>query len=106
MSNTKPIPRDKTQIAIAHGLAAEFLGMKLLYLEAGSGARMPVPDEMISGMAKSCQLPLIVGGGIKSPEVARQKVEAGASFIVTGNVLEGKQRNGMIAEFARAIHTK
>ncbi len=106
MSNTKPIPRDKTQIAIAHGLAAEFLGMKLLYLEAGSGAHNPVPNEMISGVAKSCNLPLIVGGGIKSPEAARQKVEAGASFIVTGNVLEGKQRNGMIAEFARAIHTK
>lgn len=106
MSNTKPIPRDKTQIAIAHGLAAEFLGMKLLYLEAGSGARVPVPDEMISGVAKLCQLPLIVGGGIKSPEVARQKVEAGASFVVTGNVLEGNRRNGMIAEFARAIHKK
>ncbi|NOZ63104.1 MAG: geranylgeranylglyceryl/heptaprenylglyceryl phosphate synthase [Calditrichaeota bacterium] len=106
MSNTKPIPRDKTQIAIAHSLAAEFLGMKLLYLEAGSGARMPVPDEMISGVAKVCQSPLIVGGGIKSPDVARQKVAAGASFIVTGNVLEGNRRNGMIAEFAKAIHLK
>ena len=61
---------------------------------------------MISGVAKLCQLPLIVGGGIKSPEVARQKVEAGASFVVTGNVLEGNRRNGMIAEFARAIHKK
>jgi len=106
MSNTKPIPRDKTDIAVAHGLAAEFLGMKLLYLEAGSGAVHPVPDEMIAGMANICNLPMIVGGGIKTPEIARQKVKAGASFIVTGNVLEENRNNGMIAEFAQAIHIR
>ncbi|MDW7682353.1 MAG: geranylgeranylglyceryl/heptaprenylglyceryl phosphate synthase, partial [bacterium] len=104
MSNTKPIPRDKTDIAIAHGLAAEFLGMKILYLEAGSGAVQPVPDEMIQGLSRMCGLPLIVGGGIKTPEIASQKVRAGASFIVTGNILEKNNRTGLIAEFARAIH--
>ena len=105
MSNTKPIPRNKPQIAVAHSLAAEFLGMKLLYLEAGSGAQQPVPDEMISGIKQMCNLPLVVGGGIRSPEIARQKVKAGASFIVTGNVLEGERKNGIIAEFAEAIHS-
>lgn len=106
MSNTKPIPSEKPQIAVAHGLAAEYLGMKLLYLEAGSGAQRPVPDEMISKVAQACNLPLIVGGGIKTPDVARQKVDSGASFIVTGNVLEGKRQNGVIARFAEAIHFK
>jgi putative glycerol-1-phosphate prenyltransferase len=104
MSNTKPIPRDKSDIAIAHGLAAEYLGMKILYLEAGSGADHAVPDEMIKKMSQIVSLPLIVGGGIRTPEIARQKVEAGASFIVTGNVLEKASRRGVINEFASMIH--
>ncbi|MDZ7330909.1 MAG: geranylgeranylglyceryl/heptaprenylglyceryl phosphate synthase [candidate division KSB1 bacterium] len=104
MSNTKPIPRDKPQIAVAHALAAEYLGMKLIYLEAGSGALQPVPDEMIQAVAAGCSLPIIVGGGIRTPEVAQQKAKAGASFIVTGNVLEKKTKEGLIREFAGAIH--
>ncbi len=104
MSNTRPIPRDKPDIAVAHALAAEYLGMKLIYLEAGSGALHPVPDEMIQAIARTCSLPIIVGGGIRTPEVAQQKVNAGASFIVTGNVLEKNQRGGIIGDFARAIH--
>ncbi len=104
MSNTKPIPRDKAQIAVAHALAAEYLGMKLIYLEAGSGALHPVPDEMIQAVARNAALPIIVGGGIRTPDVAKQKVAAGASFIVTGNVLEKSKRNGLIREFANAIH--
>ena len=104
MSNTRAIPREKTDIAVAHGLAAEFLGMKILYLDAGSGAVYPVPDEMINRISKICNLPLIVGGGITTPEIARQKVKAGASFIVTGNVFEKDNHDGKIAEFAHAIH--
>lgn len=104
MSNTKPIPRDKPDIAVAHALAAEYLGMKLIYLEAGSGALHPVPDEMIQAVARMCSLPIIVGGGIKTPEVAQQKVKAGASFIVTGNVLEKDKRGGVIQYFAKTIH--
>ncbi len=106
MSNTRPIPRDKTDIAVAHGLAAEFLGLKILYLEAGSGALYPVPDEMIAALAKLCTLPLIVGGGITSPEIAHQKVKAGASFIVTGNVLEKEPTSGIMAKFAQAVHQR
>jgi len=104
MSNTKPIPRDKPDIAVAHALAAEYLGMKLIYLEAGSGALFPVPDEMIQAVARLCSLPIIVGGGIKTPEFAKQKVKAGASFIVTGNVLEKGKTERIIQDFAKAIH--
>lgn len=104
MSNTKPIPRDKPDIALAHALAAEYLGMKLIYLEAGSGALHPVPDEMIQAIARMCSLPTIVGGGIRTPDMAKQKVAAGAAFIVTGNVLEDKKMDGLIQDFANAIH--
>lgn len=104
MSNTKPIPRDKPDIAVAHALAAEYLGMKLIYLEAGSGALHPVPDEMIQAIARMCSLPIIVGGGIRTPDVAKQKVAAGATFIVTGNVLEKSKKDGIIRDFAKAIH--
>lgn len=104
MSNTKPIPRDKPDIAVAHALAAEYLGMKLIYLEAGSGALHPVPDEMIQAIARMCLLPIIVGGGIRTPDVAKQKVAAGAAFIVTGNVLEKNNEKGTIRSFAQAIH--
>lgn len=104
MSNTKPIPRDKSSIAVAHALAAKYLGMKIVYLEAGSGAVSPVPDEMITAVSQHSELPLIVGGGITTPELALQKVRAGASFIVTGNVLENGLKPGRISEFANAIH--
>jgi putative glycerol-1-phosphate prenyltransferase len=104
MSNTKPIPRDKPDIALAHALAAEYLGMKLIYLEAGSGALHPVPDEMIQAIARMCSLPIIVGGGIRTPDMAKQKVAAGAAFIVTGNVLEKNNEKGTIQSFAQAIH--
>lgn len=106
MSNTKPIPRDKPDIAVAHALAAEYLGMKMIYLEAGSGALHPVPDEMIYSISKMSSLPIIVGGGIKTPEIARQKVAAGASFIVTGNILEQNLGEGTIEKFAKAIHDR
>ena len=78
--------------------------MKLIYLEAGSGALHPVPDEMIGAINKYSSVPLIVGGGIRTPEIAHQKVQAGASFIVTGNVLENGVQSGNIAAFAEAIH--
>jgi len=104
MSNTRPIPCDKIDIAVAHALAAEYLGMKLIYLEAGSGALNPIPDEMIAAIKQNVSLPIIVGGGVTSPEIACQKVKAGASFIVTGNVLEQNFEYGKISEFARVIH--
>jgi len=104
MSHTKPIPREKPEIAVAHALAAEFLGMKLIYLEAGSGAEYSVPESMIRAVSQSVSVPLIVGGGICSPEEAREKVKAGASFVVTGNILENKKNEHLIADFAKAAH--
>ncbi len=106
MSNTRPLPRHKPDIAVAHALAAEILGFKMIYLEAGSGAQQPVPDEIIGAVAKHCPVPLIVGGGITSPEEACKKVKAGANFIVTGNVLENNGNATLMKEFADAIHRK
>jgi putative glycerol-1-phosphate prenyltransferase len=105
MSSTKPIPRDKPDIALAHALAAEIIGMKLVYLDAGSGAQISVPEEMIQAITRHCSLPVIVGGGIRTPEEARRKVEAGASFIVTGTVTERNNHHSFIREFAEAVHT-
>jgi phosphoglycerol geranylgeranyltransferase len=87
MSNTRPLPREKTDIAAAHALAAQFLGMSMIYLEAGSGAKLSVPDEMISAVKNSVNIPLIVGGGIRNAESAKQKFSAGADILVTGNLL-------------------
>ncbi len=106
MSSTLPIPRDKLDIAVVHAMAAEMLGMKTVYLECGSGAPLSVPDEMISAVKAEIGIPLIVGGGITDPDVAAAKVQAGADFIVTGNVLEKADNISMVYEFAAAIHSK
>lgn len=104
ISNTRPIPREKLDIAIAHALAAEYIGLKLIYLEAGSGASMTVPNAMITAVNESTNLPIIVGGGITSPELAREKVDAGADIIVIGNSLENNWKDSLIIEFADAVH--
>lgn len=103
ISNTTPIPNDKVEIAWAHALAGQYLGMKLIYLEAGSGAKKPVPDQIINSVKKQVTVPIIVGGGIRSPEVARKKVVAGAQFVVTGNVIEHDP--SLMKAFAEAIHS-
>ncbi|RLF91263.1 geranylgeranylglyceryl/heptaprenylglyceryl phosphate synthase [Thermococci archaeon] len=84
------IPRDKPEIACSYALAAQLMGMKLVYLEAGSGARESVPNEMIYLVKKSINIPLIVGGGIRNPSEAKEKVLAGADIVVTGTMLERK----------------
>jgi len=104
ISNTIPIPRNKPEITKAHALAAEYLGMKLVYLEAGSGAAMPVPAETVREVEKYTRLPVIVGGGITDPSYARKIADAGASFIVIGNVLENDISGKLARTFADAIH--
>ena len=104
MSGTKPIPMDRPDITVAHALAAEYLGMKFVYLEAGSGAKQSVSDEIIIRCEENLNIHLIVGGGIKSPQEAASKIEAGASMVVTGSVLETSQNNSLMKEFADAIH--
>lgn len=105
MSNTKPIPANKPDIALAHALAAETIGMKLLYLDSGSGADTPVSDQMIGAIAHHCALPMIIGGGIRTPEEARKKIEAGASFIVTGTATEENNHKSVLKDFADAVHS-
>ena len=104
ISNTKPIPSNKPEIAVAHAVAAEIFGMKLVYLEAGSGAERPVPDEMISAVASSIDIPVMVGGGIRNPETVAQKVASGASFVVVGNHLEQNANHRDIEAFVKAAH--
>ena len=88
MSNTQPIPYDKTDIAVATALAGEMLGHRVIYLDAGSGAPQPVPAAMISAVRQAVKAPLIVGGGIRSFDAAYATLEAGADVIVVGNAAE------------------
>ena len=104
MSGSLPIPRNKPGIAAATALAAEYLGMKLIYLEAGSGADNSVPNEMVKAVSEICSVPVIVGGGIKTPTAAKEKVQNGAKIIVTGNFFEDEKNWNMIKEFAAAVH--
>ena len=103
-SKTEPLDRDDFDGAVAHALAAKYLGMRMLYLDAGSGAKLSVPEEMISRVKREAGLPLIVGGGVRDPDEARCKVDAGADFVVTGNVTEEKP--DIVSEFASAIHSR
>ena len=102
MSGSLPIPLDRPDIAVAHALAGQYLGMKLLYLEAGSGAKYPVPVETIKQVASETNVSLIVGGGIRTPKAAAERVKAGASFIVAGTAIE--KSSELMAEFSAAVH--
>jgi putative glycerol-1-phosphate prenyltransferase len=106
MSGSLPVPRNKPEIAAATALAGEYLGMKLIYLEAGSGALESVSDEMVKAVSEVCTVPIIVGGGIRNPKTARRKVENGASIIVTGNFFEDENNWHLIKDFAGAVHYK
>lgn len=102
MSNTYPIPAHKTDIAVCTALAGEMLGLKLLYLEAGSGAKTPVSTEMIEAVSSAVNVPLIVGGGVRTPEKVAESLRAGADLVVVGNALE--KDPGLIREMAAAAH--
>ncbi|HOY95043.1 MAG TPA: geranylgeranylglyceryl/heptaprenylglyceryl phosphate synthase [Catalimonadaceae bacterium] len=88
ISNTQPIPADKEDIAVCTAMAGEMLGLRLLYLDGGSGAINPVPPKMISAVRRNTRLPVIVGGGITSGTKAEQAWLAGADYVVIGNGLE------------------
>lgn len=104
MSDTLPLPPNKPDIACAHALAAEYLGMKFIFMDAGSGAEKSVPEFLIKEVKKFISIPLIIGGGIRNPETARSKVKAGANFVVIGNALEEKGNDKILKDFAKAIH--
>lgn len=104
MSYSKPIPREKPEIAAAHALAAEMLGMKLVYLEAGSGAPQSVPPQTIRMVRALVDIPIVVGGGIRTPEAAAEKVAAGASIVIIGNHFEDDGNHSQLRAFAQAVH--
>lgn len=102
ISNTTPIPADKDDIAMCTALAGEMLGMKLVYMDAGSGARKPIPESMIARVANMVSVPVIVGGGIRDAEKAYLNCKAGADVIVVGNAIE--KDASLIKEIADAVH--
>lgn len=98
MSNTNPIPANKPDIAASTALAGQFLGLKTIFLDAGSGAQNPVSTDIIETVSHTIEIPLIVGGGIKSPEKVMANLKAGADLIVIGDILE--KEPGLLVEFA------
>jgi phosphoglycerol geranylgeranyltransferase len=103
ISNASPIPADKNEIAMCTAMAGEMLGMKLIYMDAGSGAKRAISENMIQVVASHIEVPLIVGGGIIHPEKAYLNCKAGADVIVIGNAIE--KDASLIKEMAAAIHS-
>ena len=101
MSNTQPIPPEKIEIAVCTAMAGTMLGLKLLYLDAGSGAQRPVSAEMIQAVRAAVDVPLFTGGGVRSPELAYTNLKAGADLLVVGNALE--KDPGLLIEIAVAV---
>lgn len=101
MSNTLPIPADKPDVAACTAMAGAFLGLKIIYLDGGSGAQNPIATAMIKLVSESVDLPIIVGGGIRSSEQAYKSASAGADLIVVGNILEKDPRK--ILEISSAV---
>lgn len=102
MSNTYPIPADKDSIAVCTAMAGEMLGLKLIYMDAGSGAKNPISSSMINAVSTAIDIPLIIGGGIRTPEKAAENARAGADIIVVGNAIEKDPE--LIKEISDAIH--
>lgn len=103
ISNTTPIPHDKPDIAACTAIAGEMLGLKLIYLDGGSGAMYPVSPKMIRRVSENIEAPLIVGGGINSAEKAHDALEAGADVIVIGNAFE--KNPTLLPEIAEVIQS-
>jgi phosphoglycerol geranylgeranyltransferase len=98
-----PVPYNKPELAAAHALAGKYLGMRFIYLEGGSGAKDPVPPEMIRTVKHFVDIPLIVGGGIRTKEQALTAVSAGADIIVTGNIIESTNAKQRVSEIVDGI---
>ena len=99
------IPYSKPELAVEYALAAQYFGMRFVYLEAGSGANHPVETSMVQKVSSALDIPVIVGGGIRTPEQARVLAKAGASAIVTGTLLEregSEPIKGIVAAVRRA----
>jgi putative glycerol-1-phosphate prenyltransferase len=103
ISGAAPLPSDKNDIAMCTAMAGEMLGMKLIYMDSGSGAKRAVSESMIETVSKSIMVPLIVGGGIIDPEKAYLNCKAGADVIIVGNAIEKDE--SLISEMAAAVHS-
>jgi phosphoglycerol geranylgeranyltransferase len=98
-----PIPRSEPETAVGYALAAQMLGMKLVYLEAGSGAPEPVPASMIRAVRKTLEIPLIVGGGIRTADAAGTVARAGADIVVTGTIVERAKDGDTLRRIIAAV---
>jgi phosphoglycerol geranylgeranyltransferase len=103
ISNASPIPADKNEIAMCTAMAGEMLGMKIIYMDAGSGAKRAITEEMIEKVSQHIDIPLVVGGGILHPEKAYLNCKAGADVIVVGNAIE--KNASLIKEMSAAVHS-
>ncbi len=103
ISGTTPIPSHKDEIAYCTALAGEMLGLKTIYMDAGSGARQPISETMIQLVSQSISIPLIIGGGMRTPERAGINARAGADIIVVGNAFEKEPT--LIEEMTEAVHS-
>lgn len=101
-----PIPSDRPELAVAHALAAEYLGMRFVYLEAGSGVKRPVPPSMIQAVKSMINVPLIVGGGIRTTRQVKEIVEAGADVVVTGNITEDSGAGNQLKELISNVRRR
>jgi putative glycerol-1-phosphate prenyltransferase len=102
MSNTTPIPADKETVSACTAMAGEMLGLKLIFMDGGSGAKIPISEKMIATVSESIDVPLIIGGGINCGEKALENCKAGADIIVVGNAIE--KNEDLITEISSAIH--
>ncbi|MBK3518167.1 geranylgeranylglyceryl/heptaprenylglyceryl phosphate synthase [Carboxylicivirga marina] len=101
VSQSLPIPSEKNDIAIATALAGQFLGMKTIYMDAGSGAKKSISPSMINAVKEAIDIPLMVGGGIRTEEGVRKACKAGADIVVVGNILE--QDMSLLTGFYNAV---
>jgi putative glycerol-1-phosphate prenyltransferase len=102
ISNTNPIPEDKIDIIIATAIAGELTGNKIIYLESGSGAERPIDVEVIKEVKRSISVPLVVGGGIKTPVKINEIINAGADVVVVGNAVENNIQ--ILNSLIKAVH--
>jgi putative glycerol-1-phosphate prenyltransferase len=102
MSNSIPIPADKEDIALCTAMAGEMLGLKLIYMDGGSGADKPIKESMISNVKQNISVPLIIGGGIKTPKIAVEICKAGADIIVVGSAVE--KNISLLPAISDAVH--
>ena len=106
IGQAQPLPRDDPNLVVSHALAGQYLGMRYIYLEAGSGASNPVPSEIVKAVRNEVEALLIVGGGIRTPAAASEAVKAGADIIVTGTLVETSRKlKEEMSTLIKAVHS-